>query len=47
MLGLIIELTNIVLEMRLGVRDRRDIEVLIDTLYEEYARSEAEREWED
>ena len=47
MLGLIIELENMIQEHKVGVRNERWIEELISELYEELARSEAEREWEE
>lgn len=42
MLGLIIELTNMILEYKVGVRNERFIEEIISILYEEVARIEAE-----
>lgn len=47
MLELIIELENMIQEYKIGIRDKAWIEELISELYEEYAREEAERMWND
>lgn len=47
MLDLILELANMILKHRVGLRNANWINELISELYEEYAREEAERMWND
>ena len=47
MLELIIELENMIQNYKVGMRDRAWIEEMISILYEELAREEAERMWND
>ena len=47
MLELIIELENMIQEHKGGVRNERWIEEMISILYEELAREEAERKWDE
>ena len=45
MLKLIIELENMLQEYKIGMRDRNWIEEMISELYEEFAKEEAKRKW--
>ena len=47
MLGLIIELENMIQEHKVGMRNERWVEELISILYEELEREEAERKWDE
>ena len=47
MLELIIELENMIQNYKVGIRDKAWIEELISELYEELAKEEAERKWEE